>query len=242
MRHLVFNSKGGCGKSLVSREVIAAPIKEQMVIIEIDELNKTQSSYAEKFKQVIQLKRGDVKQLLLYLNEYDNVVVDVGIDVLSQTLNTIIQYGIFEDIDRVVIPVSQGRSDSENALKTYLAIKNHCSDIVFAFTRVDPDEKLSTQYPVLFSNAEKTLGKAITEEDYVTIDNSEIFNDAQNDKTLILEMSEDQNYRAKAFEAKARGDFAKFRALMELEIDRRASKLLVEECILPAHRKLMAST
>ena len=53
MRVLVFNSKGGCGKSLIAREVIAAPQAESMIIVEIDTLNTTQLVYKKDFKDVL---------------------------------------------------------------------------------------------------------------------------------------------------------------------------------------------
>lgn len=86
MRYLVFNSKGGCGKSTLTREVIAAPFGKDITIIEIDELNKTQEPYSERFNSVIELRKDEIKDLLIHLNEHDNAVIDVGTDNLSATL------------------------------------------------------------------------------------------------------------------------------------------------------------
>src|SRR5680860_28679 len=213
MRFLVFNSKGGCGKSLVTREVIAAPVSENMVIAEIDELNQTQAPYADRFKKVIQLKRETVKDLLIHLNEHENIVIDVGADNLSATLQVMVEYSLFEDIDKIIIPMGPGRSDSENALKTYNATKDHCDDILFVFTRSDPDVPIQEQYPVFFNNAKKLIPD-LSDDQIVTISESDIFIDAQHQKKLVTELAQEVDYKSSALTAKKQGDTEKFRELM----------------------------
>ncbi len=238
MRHLVFNSKGGCGKSLITREIIAAPFGKDIAIAEIDSLNKTQQPYTDRFKTVIELNKEEISDLLIYLNEHDNIVIDVGADNLSATLQTMVEYSLFDDIDRVVIPLGLGRSDSENALKTYKVISKHCDNIIFVFTNYNPDEGIESQYPVFFSNISKVM-PSFTDNDYVTINASSVFHDAQHDKKLVLEMAQEVDYKSAAIAAKKEGDMDKFRDLMQLELNKRAAQILVKQCIMPAHEKII---
>lgn len=239
MRYLVFNTKGGSGKSLIAREIIAAPQKEKITIIEIDELNRTQATYADQFSAVIELKKENIKDLLILLNEHENVVIDVGVNNLSLVIQVMVEYGLFEDIDRVVIPMCYGRSDSENALKTYSVISEHCPDIMFTF-RAKPDEDIEEQYPVFFNNVKKVV-KDWSEKSYVIINDSSVFHDAQNDKKLVVNMAEDVDYKSAALTAKSEGDLDKFHELMKKELNKRAAKILVKQCIIPAYEKLTRS-
>lgn len=236
MRYLVFNSKGGCGKSTLTREVIAAPFGKDITIIEIDELNKTQEPYSERFNSVIELRKDEIKDLLIHLNEHDNAVIDVGADNLSATLQTMVEYMLFDDIDKVIIPMGHGRSDSENALKTYNAISKHCDNVMFSFT-LNTEEPLESQYPVFFSNVEKFI-KGFSEKDYVTIHQSDVFLDAQHSRKLVLELAEDIDHKSAALTAKSEGDLEKFRELMQQELNKRAAQILVKDCIMPAHKKI----
>lgn len=238
MRYLVFNSKGGFGKSLITREIIAAPFGKDIVIAEIDSLNKTQQPYINRFKTVIELNKEEIKDLLIYLNEHDNIVIDVGVDNLSATLQKIVEYSIFDDIDKVVIPLGLGRSDSENALKTYNVISKHCDKIIFAFTNFNQDKSIESQYPVFFSNVSK-VAPNFTDKDYVTINASSIFHDAQHDKKLVIEMAKEVDHKSAAIAAKKEGNINKFRDLMQLELNKRAAQILVKQCIMPAHEKII---
>jgi MinD-like ATPase involved in chromosome partitioning or flagellar assembly len=238
MRILVFNSKGGCGKSLVTREIIAAPKAKNFVIAEVDELNRTQAPYADRFKDVLQLSKKTVKELLIHLNDHDNIVIDVGADNLSAALQVLVEYNLFDDIDKVVIPLGPGRTDCENALKTYQAIIEHCNNIVFAFNRVDPDLPLEDQFPVFFNNALRMIPE-LSDDMKVIVTESDIFLDAQNEKKLVTELAENIDYKSAALTAKADGDANKFRELMQQELNKRAAQILLEKTILPAHHKIM---
>ena len=238
MRYLVFNSKGGCGKSLITREIIAAPFCKDIVIAEIDSLNKTQQPYADSFKAVIELSKEDIRKLLIHLNEHENIVIDVGADNLSTTLQAMRDYHLFDDIDKLIIPLGLGRTDSENALKTYKAISPLCDNIIFAFTNFNQDESIESQYPVFFSNVSKVVPN-FTDKDYVTINASSVFHDAQHDKKLVVEMAQEVDYKSAAIAAKKEGDIDKFRDLMQLELNKRAAQILVKQCIMPAHEKII---
>lgn len=238
MKYYVFNTKGGCGKSLITREVIAAPYGKNIVIAEVDELNNTQRPYRDRFKDVIELKKYEIKDLIIHLNEHDNIVVDVGADNLSATLQTMVEYSLFDDIDKAIIPLIPGRSESENALKTYDEISQYCDNIMFVLTKFNPSEPVENQYPVFFKYAKSDINN-FSEDMYVTINDSDIFLDAQHDKKLVLELAENVDHKSAAITAKNDGDMDKFRDLMKLELTKRAAQILVKNCIMPAHEKII---
>ncbi|HIF9233432.1 TPA: hypothetical protein ACX6QG_003743 [Photobacterium damselae] len=237
MKTLVFNSKGGCGKSLVAREIIAAPNAKNIAIIEIDELNKTQLPYNSKFKAVVELKKEEIRELLIHLNEFENCVVDVGTNNLTDTIQTMIDYMLFDDIDQVVIPLGLGRSDSENALKTYKALSQYCDNIKFAFTNFNHQEKFEEQYQVFFANVSKYI-KNFNDDYYIKVPSSDVFLDAQNAKKLVTELAENIDHKSAAIAAKLNGDNDKFNTLMRQELHKRAAQILLDATILPAHKKL----
>jgi len=240
MKILVFNSKGGCGKSTVAREVLAAPEAKKYVLVEIDELNQTQSAYKKYFKDVEMLRREEIPNLLTLLNEHDNVVVDVGADNITATLDTMIDYALFDDIDRVIIPMKAGRTDCENAIKTFKFIKDYCDDIKFVFVEHNISESLERQYSVFFNNLDSININKLNDSDYATISASEAFIDAQSSRELVINIANGGDYKAQALEAKQAGDKDKFQKLMSKELRKRAASILVEKTIMPANRVLLA--
>lgn len=239
MRVLVFNSKGGCAKSLISREIIAGPKAKDFVIVEIDPLNQTQKPYTNYFKDVMEIDGDSVEELLIHLNEYENIVVDVGSDYLAKTLNKLILYDLFDDIDKIVIPLMQGRTDGENALKTHRAISEVTdeSKIIFALSKASPLESIEDQFEIFFQNAKKLIG----EFDYISIMDSDIFISAQKDKKLVASIASDSNdYKLKALSEKEKGDMKRFRNLMKKELFKRSAKILMDNTIIPAHQKIAA--
>ena len=237
-RYLVFNSKGGCGKSLITREVIAGPKAAEFVIAEIDPLNRTQEPYKDKFKDVIQLDAKRIEELMIHLCEHDHVVADVGVDNLSASIQKLVDYSIFDDIDHVIIPMQPGRSDEENALKTYVTVNKFCKRITFVFNRADEADKIENNFPVFFQNVGDFV-KGFGPKNYVVIKESEIFAEAQEAKKLVVELAEDVDHKTPALEARDAGDIPKFRELMGLELKKKASQILVEKSIMPAHKKLV---
>lgn len=241
MRALVFNSKGGCGKSTVAREVAAGPNAGDYVIVEIDDLNQTQTGYGEKgiFKKVELLKREEIPNLLTLLNEHDNVVVDVGADNITATLDAMLDYNLFDDIDRVIIPMKAGRTDCENALLTYELIYPHCKDIKFVFVERDDSEPLEEQYSVFFKNLQRINIDKLNDKNFATIASSDAFIDAQDSRELVVDIAKGPDYKAQALKAKDENDMSKFRELMAKELRKRTAAILVEKTITPANRVLM---
>jgi len=240
MRILVFNSKGGCGKSLLAREIIAAPKAKDTVIVEVDKLNNTQQPYKRFFKDVIELDDTTLTDLLKILNREDNVVIDVGADHLAKTIDTLVKYDLFDDIDLVLIPMMSGRTDEENALVTYRTLSTFTKNIMFAFSRFNEAESLERQYEVFMNNYTDVRQAELKESDYVVINDSSIFVTAQTSKQLAINVADKVDHKAKALEAKRAGDMQLFTELMDKELNKRAAAILLKECIMPAHTKIMA--
>lgn len=242
MRVLVFNSKGGCGKSTVTREVLAGPQASDYVIVEIDELNQTQKGYDKKciFKKIELIKREEIPNLLMLLNEHDNVVIDVGADNITATLDAMLNYKLFDDIDRVVIPMKAGRTDCENALRTYEIIHPHCKDIKFAFVERDDSEPLEEQYNVFFKNLKKGINvDKLNNNNFATIESSDAFIDAQDSRELVVDIAKGPDYKEQALKAKEQNDMVSFKELMAKELRKRTAAILVKKTITPANKVLM---
>jgi len=236
---LVYTSKGGVGKSTTAREIIASIDAKKFTLIEIDSLNKTQLIYKDKFNDVIEVDKNDIQNVMTYLNEFENCVIDVGADNLSKTLNTFVEFGIFEDINKTIIPVMSGRDECQNAIKTYSEIVKHTSNIMFAFCKYNKNEKLQDQYEVFFNNIDKVKDD-FNDDDYVLIDDSDLFVTAHNQKKLVTELANDIDYKNSALTAKESGDMSKFYSLMRDELNKRSAQILLNNCIIPANKKILS--
>ena len=239
MKHFVFSTKGGVGKSLAAREIVAGPAAKEYVMIEIDELNKTQSAYKSSFKQIIELNQDNIKDLLVICNEHDDLIIDVGVDNLSATMQVFVDYALFDEIDQVIIPLFNGRTDSENALKSYAMIQPFCANIKFIFGRATY-EPVDSQFSIFFNNIRKIMPDFSTK-DYVIIYESDIYIDAQNQKRLVAEIAEDDHeYKVEALDAKHAGNMSLFNQLMQKELLKRAAKLVMKKNIVSAHDFLVS--
>jgi len=242
MKVLVFNTKGGSAKSLTAREIISAPIAKEITIIEVDALNETQLAYKDSFKDVIEINKNDTSALIKILLKEDNLVVDVGVGDLEDSFNKFVTQDLFSLFDKIVIPLSRGRTNGANAVKTYIAICNHVKDsgqIMFAFSRRDPNKKIEDQYRSFFTHAKKHI-KHFSEKMYVEINDSEIFDEAEEEEKLISEIANDErDFRKEALEKLKAGDEEAFDDLIELEIIQKSASHLYNDIILPAHRKIM---
>jgi len=78
------------------------------------------------------------------------------------------------------------------------------------------------------------------ENNFITITDSDIFLEAQNQKELVINLAKDVDYKKQALEAKKDGDLDKFHQLMNQELNKRAAKILVKDCIMSGHQKIMS--
>jgi MinD-like ATPase involved in chromosome partitioning or flagellar assembly len=237
---LVYVSKGGVGKSLTAREIVAGPMAKSTVIVEIDPLNKTQMNYKEHFKEVVVLNNSNAQKALNYLIKEDNVVIDIGADSLSDGMASIKNYSLLDYIDVVVIPIIPGRSEAQNALLIYSRLTEAgCENIKFVFNRRDPEKPLEEQYFVFFQNFEHKLGRSIREDEYAVVEEIEEFDFAQTHRSIVANLATSESYIEAALEADKAGNTAEFERLMDLELERRAMNRVYNEIVLPAHNKLL---
>lgn len=235
---LVYNSKGGVGKSLITREIVAGPKASETVIVEIDKLNKTQEGYKKHFKEVIVLGRENVKDCLKPLISEEHVVVDVGADALSDAIKAIRNYEIFDFIDLIVIPLIPGRSEAQNAIQIYRSMSKYHNNVLFAFNRYKPGVPLEEQYDVFASSFEKFIGRKLEEKDYIVIEEVEEFKYAQTKQDIIANMVKREPLVGKAKEALAAGDKELFDRIMSAEIERRGMITAYNRIIKPLHEEL----
>jgi len=243
MKILVFNTKGGSAKSLTAREIIASPKAKDYIIVEVDALNQTQLAYKNSFKDVIEIDKSDNSALIKIMLKEENLVVDVGVGDLEDSFNQFAKQELFNLFDRIIIPLSRSRTNGQNAVKTYLAICNNIKDrgqIIFAFSRRDKSKKLEDQYSSFFNHTKKHI-KHFSKKMYVEIDDSDIFDEAEEQSRLISEIANDAlDYRKEALEKLNSGDEEGFNELLELEIFQKAASDLYNNVILTAHRKIFS--
>jgi len=234
MKHFIFCTKGGVGKSLVAREIVAGPDAKNYVMVEIDELNQTQAPYQSSFNKIIELSQNNIKDLLILFNEHKDLIVDVGVDNLSATIQTFVDYDLFSEIDQVVIPLFNGRTDCENALKSYSLIQPYCNNIKFVLGRAGYDS-IESQFSIFFKNIRK-IKKDFSSKDFIVIYESEVYIDAQNEKRLVSEIALDnQDYKQNALDAKQAGNMELFQQLMRKELNKRAAQLVMKKNLIPSH-------
>ena len=186
------------------------------------------------------MNQNNIKDLLVICNEHDKLISDVGVDNLSATMQTFVDYQLFDEIDQVIIPLFNGRTDSENALKSYTMIQPFCNNIKFVLGRASY-EPIESQFSIFFKNIRK-IKKGFSLKDFVVIYESDIYIDAQNQKRLVTEIAADEHqYKLKALDAKHDGDIPSFHQLMEKELLKRSAKLVTTKNIIPAHDFLVST-
>ncbi len=194
----VLNTKGGASKSTFSFQVAASYFlqKNQAVTLyEFDDENKDAENFSRSLIETKQIKVGDGSAITDILRKNilefagDNLVIDVGgnktttifIDGLKKSL-------LYKKLDLIIIPMSGGSQDLENAIKTHDLIKDLDVPVVFGLSRVRNIERLIYQYEDFFLSFPKDKFLVLKESDVIDL--------SRKNAKSIYEIAIDKEFRA----------------------------------------------
>lgn len=242
----VINTKGGCGKSTTALNIVASSSAKNFVMIDVDELNKSQQNYAQEFADYKVINDNEIPNLGIEMGmikaQNKNAILDVGVSQSVKVLEEIISSRLTDLINFFVVPLKASREDCQNALKTAKLILevDQEAKIVFAFSNYEPHLQLELQYEVFFRNLAMICKNTLSEDDYVLVKHSNLFVNATNRKKSIHALASDKSdYRKDALTAMQDSKTVEFKDLMQKDLLQRSIQIFFKESVLPQHKKLM---
>lgn len=171
---IVLNSKGGVGKSTTSTQILAPFLyikngqTNKINLIEFDDENEDSLSFESS--EIVTPKRvkidgNDLDSALTdNVLDCDDVVLDIGGNkTTTYVIDSLIDSGIINAFDLIVIPLTDGEQDAVNAINVYKKIRENNSDskIIFALSRVNNSYDLEVQFLDFFGDKKGRLDDRI---------------------------------------------------------------------------------
>lgn len=195
---MVINTKGGSSKSTFALQVAATYFLkngENVQLIEFDDENRDSENFVYSAVQTKQIKVEDGKYMsdtlrkeLLDSDKDVNVVFDVGGNKTTiHVLDGFKKSMLISKIDLIIIPMSGGSQDFQNAVKTYNLVKEFNIPIIFGLSRVRSLSRISTQYKEFF--------QYFVNEKYMILTDSDVVDLSRQVKKSVYEIGEDSEYK-----------------------------------------------
>ncbi len=171
---IVLNSKGGVGKSTTSTQILAPYLyikngkKDKVKLIEFDDENEDSKSFLSS--EILKSKRvkidgNDLDSALTdHVLDFDDIVLDIGGNkTTTYVMDSLVDSGIINAFDLIVIPLTDGEQDAVNAINVYKKIREHNQDskIIFALSRVNNSYDLEMQFLDFFGDKKGRLDDRI---------------------------------------------------------------------------------
>ena len=170
MRIIIYNDKGGAGKSTTSVQVIAPFMyilngeTKPVNLFEFDDSNADSETFESSeilYAKRIMVSGNDLDNKVTNITiDNDSLILDVGGNMTSKLILQALELsGMLDLYDLVVIPLMDGEQDALNARRAYSRIRqsNNNIKIVFALSRIDISMQLSIQYIDWFGDKQGRL-------------------------------------------------------------------------------------
>ncbi len=171
---IVLNSKGGVGKSTTSTQILAPFLyikngqNDKVNLIEFDDENEDNKSFENSeilTPKRVKIEGNDLDSALTdHVLDHENLVLDIGGNkTTTYVIDSLINSGIINAFDLVVIPLTDGEQDAVNAINVYKKIREHNqeSKIIFALSRVNNSYDLEMQFLDFFGDKKGRLDDRI---------------------------------------------------------------------------------
>ena len=160
---VVINTKGGVGKSTISVQVGAtylyATTRQKVEHFEFDDENQDAAAFYDSSILNIhheKVERAELREKITdTLVDYENVVIDVGANkTATKFLDALIDSGMLNMLDLIIIPLMDGENDAISAANTYFKIREANKDvkILFALNRVNTTRDLRAQFNIFLGD------------------------------------------------------------------------------------------
>lgn len=234
---LIVNGKGGVGKSVTSRELLAANM-ENATLYEFDAANLSQKPYSSDETFVVKcFDESKIDQMIVDdLMDHDkSVIIDIGIENFSAVLQMFYDNSLYDFLDAIFIPLNPDCQDSaKNAIKMSRFLKSRTEKpIYFVLNKIDPTIAESEQFEYFLEKAKTNKVDVVGRT--IPLPHCDLLAKAQAFSKTIKSLSTDQtNYREKSLQARQSGDKEQSLEAIRLDLLCRGAKKYFNEKMMPA--------
>ena len=205
---IVLNAKGGVGKSTISMQVVVPYLytrSGQKVVsyYEFDDENEDSKSFINsKLVNPTQIRvldnnlRDIITDIIL---QDESICIDVGANkTTTYFISSLIDSGMIDAVDLIIIPLSDGELDSINAIELYYKIKESGSEVkvLFILNRYNELRNIHSQFDIFLGDQRGFFDKQgfienVLEQDrnYVTLSDSDAIKYCRNFGTTVWELA-----------------------------------------------------
>jgi cellulose biosynthesis protein BcsQ len=205
---LILNAKGGVGKSTISMQVVVPYLylrNEKNVVnyYEFDDENEDSKSFINsKLVNSNQIKVVDsnLREIIADIVLRDETMcIDVGANkTTSYFVQSLIDSGMIDAVDLIIIPLADGELDAINAIELYYKIKESKGDVkvLFILNRHNETRDLYSQFDIFLGDKRgffdtKGLIENVAEDDknFVTLSDSDTIKYCRSFGTTVWELA-----------------------------------------------------
>jgi cellulose biosynthesis protein BcsQ len=205
---VILNAKGGVGKSTISMQVVVPYLytrsgNKMINYYEFDDENEDSKSFINSKlvnSQQIKVTESNLRDVITDIVLRDEpMCVDVGANkTTTYFMTSLIDSGMIDAIDMIVIPLSDGELDSINAIELYYKIKESGSDVkvLFILNRYNELRDIHSQFDIFLGDKRgffDTQGfiENVLEKDrnYVTLADSDAIKYCRSFGTTVWELA-----------------------------------------------------
>jgi cellulose biosynthesis protein BcsQ len=205
---VILNAKGGVGKSTISMQVVVPYLylrSDNNIVnyYEFDDENEDSKSFINsKLVNSNQVKVIDsnLREIIADIVLRDeHMCIDVGANkTTSYFVQSLIDSGMIDAIDMIVIPLADGELDAINAIELYYKIKESKGDVkvLFILNRYNQMRDLHAQFDIFLGDKRgffdtKGLIENVAEDDqnYITLPDSDTIKYCRSFGTTVWELA-----------------------------------------------------
>lgn len=205
---IILNAKGGVGKSTISMQVIVPYLytrngNKVIDYYEFDDENEDSKSFINSklvTPHQVKVKESNLRDVITDIMLQDeSLCIDVGANkTTTYFISSLIDSGMIDAVDLIVIPLADGELDSINAIELYYKIKESGSDvkILFILNRYNELRDIHSQFDIFLGDKrgffdsqgfiENVLEK---DKNYITLSDSDAIKYCRSFGTTVWELA-----------------------------------------------------
>jgi hypothetical protein len=192
MKIAIVNNTGNVGKTTIAREVFAINM-DNPTLIEIETHNAGNQDFENYFSNYKKFTAEQVAEFYEELMLNENAIIDVGASNMVEFFKKLIEYGINDIFDKIIVPVTPDSKQLKDALKTIfmlIEIGTNQQNIYVIANRVKSLINFEKDFKAII-NASKELGFNFNSN--LIIKDTTIFKDLEDMGKILKDVVNDDN-------------------------------------------------